>query len=213
MEKKGERMKRIALAVGLACLVLSGAAASQFEGLENLPQLSVADLEELNGEALYLGVDRTGKTMTVTSIVPGDYSKIECYTVGVTTEVVRNSDRDLPKNARVNTNKTIVATNGVSYNPQQIDSGTYNLSYTKSNVGGQGPGIKIDVTQIAFNKYGEGAASNDLFLHRSAFDNTNGCVGVTGKPSVMAKVMTTYQNAVGPKTINVFDIFRLFGKK
>ncbi|MEI8093441.1 MAG: hypothetical protein WCG80_04460 [Spirochaetales bacterium] len=201
-------MKRIVLLVGLACLVLSGAVASEFEGLETLPQLSLADLEKLDGEALYLGVDRTGKTMTVTSIVPGDYSHIECYTVAVSTEVVRNSDKNLPKNAMVNTNKTIVASNGVSYNPQQLTSGTYNLSATKANVGGMGPGIKIDVAQVAVNQKGQVAVSTDFFVHGIPYDNTNGCVGV--KNGSMAKVMTTYQNAVGPKTVSIFS---LFGKK
>jgi hypothetical protein len=201
MNKKGEPMKRIVLWAGLTLLALHGSWAIAWPVPIPGGELGEKELNAIEGEALYLGVDRESGTMNVTSIVPGDYSRIECYTVGATTKVVRNIDAPLPKNALVNTNREIVASNGVKYNPTQLAPGTYTLSTTSSNVAGQGPGIKIDVTQVVTNSRGQTAISNDFYIHGIQYTNTNGCVGVMNNS--MARVMTTYLNAVGPKVVQV----------
>jgi L,D-peptidoglycan transpeptidase YkuD (ErfK/YbiS/YcfS/YnhG family) len=49
---------------------------------------------------------------------------------------------------------------------------------------------------------GKNAVSSDFFVHATPYSNTNGCVGVMGKG--MSKIMSTYSNAVGPKTLSIF---------
>ncbi len=189
-----------------------------FADLASYRILDDAALAEIDGGDTHFNVDRFNnvmevKTFNLSMLTSGGFDEIEGYTVPITTSVIRNSEvsDSLKKDAYVN-KKRAVDGDPFPYYPTQITAGTYYLDYAQTNVASCGPGIHIDtniytVKEKKPNEFPlktyydlEGFMANDFFVHATGFQNTNGCVGVL---EGMDKVMDSYNNSGGLKTITI----------
>lgn len=189
-------MKHGVIVLALMCLgtVASFATDGSIPASDGMPtadqvELTAAELEALEGGDLLLAVDRDKQMMVVTRINPGNYSSIECYTVKVTTSVVRDKDLGVgnPKGNMENTNRTVTL-GGQQVLPTQFPSGTAKVvstPTTRPQV--TGPVIQTTARQpvsvVDSSRTKTGASLPDSGYNIHYIDpflgsNTLGCIGV-----------------------------------
>lgn len=165
-----------------------------------LVALTADEQEAIAGGDLYLAVNRDTQMMTVTRIVPGDYTNAESYAVKVTTSVTRNSDvtSTVAKGAMENKNRDLNAGLGSAF-PKQFPTTTAQLSSTpttRANV--TGPVIQTNATQTVTTTDGNKNATgqridsgyNIHYVDPAKAQNTWGCIGVQSAAG-MAKVVNS----------------------
>jgi len=180
-------------AAGLCAADLSIPASTGMRAEAGLVALSPDELAAIEGGDLLLDVDRNTQMMTVTRINPGNYDNIQCYSVKVTTSVVRQSEvaAGVPKGSIDNPARSVPSSGGQAI-LKQFPSGTANLSsVTVTQTAVTGPVIRTNAQQTVPLTNGGAITDTGYNIHYvdpAKGSNTLGCVGVQSQAG-MAKVV------------------------